>query len=79
MQRRPPKASDLTDEDLDGMTDAELARNLWKVPEAEFSNISNLFSPTITLSGLDKNITRTEVLKSFPEAKKVDLKRDGKT
>ena len=77
-QRRPPSSKDITEEELDHMTDEDLAKNLWSVPQDSQTTVTETFIPTVTLTGLPKGTTRSTVEEWFPEATEIDMKKEKK-
>jgi hypothetical protein len=65
------------DDDLDGLDDMEMATKLWKLKGVDFSNISNLFSASIKLTGIPTTMKGIDLIKMFDECKKCEFQGTG--
>jgi RNA recognition motif-containing protein len=64
-------------DDIDNMDDMDLAKKLWKLKGADFSNISNLFSASIMLIGVPQDTKGMDMIKLFEDCKKCDFEGSG--
>ncbi|CAG7673159.1 unnamed protein product [Allacma fusca] len=64
-------------DEFEGMDDLEMAKKLWKLKGADFSNLSNLFSASIMLIGVPQDTKGLDLIKMFDDCKKCEFEGSG--